>query len=53
MGTRIFPAVVSKVNQFERNCEQYFKVKHAITVTLTSGLTVAMGAIGIEPEMRS
>lgn len=39
-----------KVQEFERMCEAYFGVKHAITVnSLTSGLTAAMGAIGIEP----
>lgn len=39
-----------KVNEFERQCESYFGVKHAVTVnSLTSGLTAAVGAIGIEP----
>ncbi len=39
-----------KVQEFERTCEKYFKVKHAITVnSWTSGLTAAMGAIDIEP----
>ena len=39
-----------KVKEFERNCESFFKVKHAITVnSWTSGLTAAVGAIGIEP----
>lgn len=39
-----------KVQEFERNCEAYFGVKHAVTVnSLTSGLIVAVGAIGIEP----
>ena len=39
-----------KVNQFERQCEKYFKVKHAVTVnSWTSGLICAVGAIDIEP----
>ncbi|MEW7009870.1 DegT/DnrJ/EryC1/StrS family aminotransferase [Lentilitoribacter sp. EG35] len=39
-----------KVQEFERQCEAYFKVKHAITVnSWTSGLIAAVGAIGIEP----
>ena len=39
-----------KVNEFERACEAYFGVKHAITVnSWTSGLIAAVGAIGIEP----
>jgi dTDP-4-amino-4,6-dideoxygalactose transaminase len=39
-----------KVQEFEKACEAYFKVKHAITVnSWTSGLSVAVGAIGIEP----
>lgn len=39
-----------KVQEFERNCEEYFDVKHAITVnSWTSGLIAAVGAIGIEP----
>ena len=39
-----------KVQQFERECEAYFNVKHAITVnSWTSGLVAAVGAIGIEP----
>jgi perosamine synthetase len=39
-----------KVQQFERDCEKYFGVKHAITVnSWTSGLIAAVGAIGIEP----
>lgn len=39
-----------KVREFERACEEYFKVKHAITVnSATSGLIAAVGAIGIEP----
>jgi len=39
-----------KVQEFERNCEAYFGVNHAVTVnSLTSGLIAAVGAIGIEP----
>lgn len=39
-----------KVQEFERACENYFEVKHAITVnSWTSGLVVAVGGIGIEP----
>ncbi|TGL73254.1 DegT/DnrJ/EryC1/StrS family aminotransferase [Leptospira levettii] len=39
-----------KVQEFEKNCREYFKVKHAITVnSWTSGLIAAIGAIGIEP----
>ncbi len=39
-----------KVKEFERECEIYFDVKHAITVnSWTSGLIAAIGAIGIEP----
>ncbi|MDH5524801.1 MAG: DegT/DnrJ/EryC1/StrS family aminotransferase [Desulfobulbaceae bacterium] len=39
-----------KVREFERNCAEYFGVKHAITVnSWTSGLVAAVGAIGIEP----
>ena len=39
-----------KVKEFERACETYFGVKHAITVnSWTSGLIAAVGAIGIEP----
>lgn len=40
----------SKVQEFERQCESYFGVKHAITVnSWTSGLIAAVGSIGIEP----
>jgi len=40
----------SKVQEFERRCEAYFGVKHAVTVnSWTSGLVAAVGAIGIEP----
>ncbi|MDC0152046.1 DegT/DnrJ/EryC1/StrS family aminotransferase [Deltaproteobacteria bacterium] len=40
----------TKVKEFERQCEAFFGVKHAITVnSWTSGLTAAIGAIGIEP----
>lgn len=39
-----------KVQEFERECERYFGVKHAITVnSWTSGLVAAVGAIGVEP----
>lgn len=39
-----------KVQEFERMCEAYFGVKHAVTVnSWTSGLVAAVGAIGIEP----
>lgn len=39
-----------KVQEFERVCEAYFGVKHAVTVnSWTSGLIAAVGAIGIEP----
>ncbi len=39
-----------KVREFERACETYFGVRHAITVnSWSSGLTAAVGAIGIEP----
>jgi dTDP-4-amino-4,6-dideoxygalactose transaminase len=38
------------VKKFERNCAKFFNVNHAITVnSWTSGLIVAIGAIGIEP----
>ena len=39
-----------KVKAFERQCESFFHVKHAVTVnSWTSGLIAAIGAIGIEP----
>ncbi len=39
-----------KVQEFERMCEAYFGVKHAVTVnSWTSGLVAAVGAVGIEP----
>jgi perosamine synthetase len=39
-----------KVQEFERQCEAYFDVKHVVTVnSWTSGLVAAVGAIGIEP----
>jgi dTDP-4-amino-4,6-dideoxygalactose transaminase len=39
-----------KVREFERNCRDYFGVRHAITVnSATSGLVAAVGAIGVEP----
>ena len=40
----------SKVREFERNCQNYFDVKHAISVnSWSSGLSIAVGSIGIEP----
>lgn len=40
----------AKVQEFERDCEVYFNVKHAVTVnSWTSGLIAAVGAIDIEP----
>lgn len=39
-----------KVREFERQCADYFGVRHAVTVnSWTSGLIAAVGAIGIEP----
>jgi len=39
-----------KVKEFERECEKYFGVKHAITVnSWTSGLIAAVGALDINP----
>lgn len=39
-----------KVQEFERACEKFFGVKHAVTVnSCTSGLVAALGAIGLEP----
>ena len=39
-----------KVKEFESDCENYFKVKHAITVnSWTSGLIAAIGALDINP----
>src|SRR3984957_14552338 len=39
-----------KVPEFERDCERFFHVKHAVTVnSATSGLIAAVGALGIEP----
>ena len=39
-----------KVQEFERQCETYFGVKHVVTVnSWTSGLIAAVGAIGVEP----
>ena len=39
-----------KVREFERDWANFFEVKHAVTVNSnTSGLIVAVGAIGIEP----
>ena len=38
------------VQDFERQCEIFFNVKHAVVVnSWTSGLIAAVGAIGIEP----
>jgi perosamine synthetase len=38
------------VQEFERVCENFFEVKHAVVVnSWTSGLIAAVGAIGIEP----
>jgi perosamine synthetase len=39
-----------KVKEFEKQCETYFGVKHAVTVnSWTSGLIAAVGALDIEP----
>ena len=39
-----------KVQEFERQCEVFFDVKHAVVVnSWTSGLIMSVGAIGIEP----
>jgi dTDP-4-amino-4,6-dideoxygalactose transaminase len=39
-----------RVREFEKACESFFRVKHAVTTnSWTSGLTAAVGAIGIEP----
>jgi perosamine synthetase len=39
-----------KVQEFERQCESYFGIKHAVTFnSWTSGLVAAVGAVGIEP----
>ena len=39
-----------KVQEFERDCERYFGIKHVVTVnSWTSGLIAAVGAVGIEP----
>ncbi len=39
-----------KVKEFERLSEEYFNVKHAVTVnSWTSGLVAAVGALDIEP----
>jgi len=39
-----------KVREFERDCQEFFRVKHAVTVnSATSGLIAAVGGIGIEP----
>ncbi len=40
----------SKVQQFEHDWANFFKVKHAVSVnSLTSGLIAAVGALGIAP----
>ncbi len=40
----------TKVKEFEKDCANYFGVKHVVTVnSWTSGLICALGAIGIEP----
>lgn len=40
----------TKVQEFERLCEEVFEVKHAISVnSWTSGLITAIGALDIEP----
>ncbi len=39
-----------KVQEFERQCESYFGIKHAVTFnSWTSGLVAAVGAVGVEP----
>ncbi len=39
-----------KVQEFEKACESYFKVRNAITVnSWSSGLTAAVGALDIDP----
>lgn len=39
-----------KVQELERQCENYFEVKHAVTFnSWTSGLVAAVGAVGTEP----
>lgn len=39
-----------KVKQFEENWSEYFQINHSVAVNSnTSGLIVALGAIGIEP----
>src|SRR5262245_3386469 len=39
-----------KVREFERLCESFFGIKHAVTMnSWTSGLIAAVGAIGVEP----
>ena len=39
-----------KVKEFERDWSKYFNIKHSICVnSCTSGLMVALGAIGLEP----
>jgi perosamine synthetase len=39
-----------RVRAFEKDCEEYFQIEHAITFnSLASGLSAAIGAIGIGP----
>jgi perosamine synthetase len=39
-----------KVKEFENNWSEFFKIKHSVSVnSCTSGLMVALGAIGLEP----
>ena len=39
-----------EVRRFEKACEKYFKVKHAVTVnSWTSGLIAAVGSVDLEP----
>ena len=39
-----------KVKEFENNWSEFFKIRHSISVNSnTSGLMVALGAIGLEP----
>jgi perosamine synthetase len=39
-----------RVKKFERECEEYFGIRNAVTVnSWTSGLVAAVGAIDIEP----
>ena len=39
-----------KVQEFERECERYFGVKHVVTVnSWTSGLIASVGSLDLEP----